>query len=161
MEHSAEHQRYRVDARIDFDAHREELPASPTATISDICDFEHTPLDHTIDSIRLIEILPDLSPQALLQVSIHHTTTGAVPYTCLSYEWRSEDEGGAYILVNGRQHYVRQNLLDFLEATRMKRHDSKRIWIDALYIDQRDDSERGHQVLQMGTIYSKAREVWI
>jgi hypothetical protein len=35
------------------------------------------------------------------------------------------------------------------------------LWVDALCINQEDDKERGHQVFQMGTIYSHASQVCV
>jgi hypothetical protein len=65
---------------------------------------------------------------------------------------------GDWIIINGKPHHVRQNLLDFLEMAR-RNHHSKALWIDALCIDQTNASERNHQVQMMGVIYSQAIEV--
>jgi len=140
----------------------EELSLSLAAPIHDDLKFQHTSLDHSIDSIRLIYVLSELSPDGgLIQVEMQHSTIEAATYTCLSYEWGSEDGGGGWITINGRMHYVRQNLLDFLEVAKKKERSNLALWIDALCINQGDNSERYHQVHQMGKIYSEAREIWI
>lgn len=45
------------------------------------------------------------------------------------------------------------NLYPALQHLRSQNED-RILWIDAMCIDQADDSERGHQVVQMGQIYA-------
>jgi hypothetical protein len=90
---------------------------------------------------------------------MQRTTIEGSKYTCLSYEWGT-GEGGDWIEINRKLHYVRQNLLDFLQVAR-KNHHSSPLWIDALCIDQDNYTERSHQVQQMGSIYSHAQEVLV
>lgn len=106
--------------------------------------FKHRPLDQSVRSIRLITILPDLSWQGYIHCSMHHTTINCAKYTCLSYEWGSED-GGGEIYINGKRHGVRQNLLDFLRMAQVK-EPKPPMWIDALCIDQENNMERSHQL---------------
>lgn len=60
---------------------------------------------------------------------------------------------------------IRQNLYDFLylgsTEHRWSQVTQRMYWIDALCINQRDTSERNHQVAQMGNIYAGARRVHI
>jgi hypothetical protein len=64
------------------------------------------------------------------------------------------------MLLNGKEYRVRKNLWDFLTIARTKYSEPKRaFWMDALCIDQHSILERSHQVAQMGSIYSKARDV--
>lgn len=125
-------------------------PSASKAAFSSDC-FEHTPLDTTSNSIRLLRILPDLSNTGLLQCEIWHATTDA-EYTCLSYVWGAEANQET-ILINGKRLDCRKNLWDFLSVARIK-HTSgvKAFWIDAVCIDQTRISERNHQVRQMGDI---------
>jgi hypothetical protein len=120
--------------------------------------FQHTELDRTADSIRLIRILPELSSQGRIQCTMWHTTIANESYTCLSYEWGLA-YGGGMISINGRKHCVGQNLLYFL-AVAMNKLEKPAMWIDALCIDQGNSSERNHQVGLMGKIYARADEVW-
>ncbi|KAJ4989053.1 hypothetical protein SVAN01_05491 [Stagonosporopsis vannaccii] len=46
--------------------------------------FEYQPLDHNQPSIRLVHLLPKLSPEGLLQCMISHASTNN-SYACLSY----------------------------------------------------------------------------
>jgi hypothetical protein len=120
--------------------------------------FEHAPIDSTQGSIRLLKILPTLSPDGLIDCEIWHDSTDAT-YTCLSYVWGSgEDE--QEILVNGKLFRCRRNLSDFLNVARTKYDASKEcFWIDAVCIDQDKTAERNQQVGQMGLIYSSAATV--
>ncbi|KAF2243864.1 HET-domain-containing protein, partial [Trematosphaeria pertusa] len=119
-------------------------------------NFQHNPLDHGKDSIRLIEILPDLSASGGIQCSLKHADVSS-EYTCLSYVWGSSSQTRS-ITVNGRDFQVHLNLWDFLGVARTKYH-SKPLWIDAISIDQSNTAERNHQVQLMGQIFGSAGEV--
>lgn len=121
-------------------------------------NFEHTQLDTTRNSIRLLRILPDLSSTGLIQCKIWHTTTDA-EYTCLSYVWGTEPNQ-QIICINGKRFSCRKNLWDFLSVARINHAgDLKAVWIDAFCIDQDNLTERNHQVSQMGDIYARATNV--
>jgi hypothetical protein len=120
--------------------------------------FKHSPLDHQAPSIRLIQILPDLSADGLVQCDIRTASTQS-DYICLSYVWGKEITGHQ-IQLGGRAFWVRQNLFDFLESARTKPHIYDQwLWIDALCIDQLNNTERSHQVQLMGQIFSHATKV--
>jgi hypothetical protein len=138
--------------------------------------FQHEPLAGLHPSIRLVYLLPDLSPEGLVRCIIFHTSIDS-PYACLSYEWTRalhlrRDRHAGYdervILVNERPFLIRENLFDFLctarhNATRNWRLDtidlSTPLWIDAICIDQSNAPEKNHQVKRMGHIYSRALTV--
>jgi len=131
-----------------------ERPPSRTA-------FRHERLDHDKPSIRLVQLLPELSHDGLIQCNIIHTTID-VSYQCLSYRWGEPSPSGV-VLINHRTCEVRQNLLDFLSMARANENAPDICWIDALCIDQMDTAERNHQVAQMGQIYSHATcvHIWL
>jgi hypothetical protein len=114
--------------------------------------FKYKPLNLSTSSIRLLRIHPGLH----IRCTLHHATVDE-NYTCLSYVWGPPDAGHV-ILLDGRIHRVRRNLLDFLKMART-RHADKLLWIDALCIDQENIIERNHQVQQMGEIFARARNV--
>lgn len=118
--------------------------------------YEHLPLDHQAPSIRLVRVLPLLSPDGLIQCAIQHASIEST-YVCLSYVWGSTAEG-TFITLNGNHFWVRKNLWEFLRCARLKRRDEC-LWIDAICIDQSNNSERAHQVQQMGRIFSNAIKV--
>ncbi|KAF3052597.1 hypothetical protein E8E11_009924 [Didymella keratinophila] len=123
-------------------------------------DFTHKGLNIAQESIRLISLKPHLSPDGLVQCTIRHATVDA-QYVCLSYRWGLPDLS-RMILVNGRRMRINVNLHDFLENARTriwpgcKRY---RLWIDAICVDQISETERVHQIAQMGRVYSKAKQV--
>ena len=114
----------------------------------------YAPLDSSIESIRLVRILPSSSSQLVDCVIV--TTTTADSYSCLSYCWGEPSE--QLIRLNGCFVAVRENLHDFLQEAR-RRGISQLLWIDALCIDQSNVAERNHQVKQMAAIYRSARQV--
>lgn len=110
-------------------------------------------------STRLIEVSSDLSRDGEIQLQLFDSDLSE-EYTCLSYRWGQENEGGGPfpILVNDKILHVRRKLRDFLRIAR-KRYPRRRLWIDAICINQDDLPERNLQVRQMGEIYSGAQEV--
>ncbi|CAN9359746.1 unnamed protein product [Alternaria alternata] len=123
--------------------------------------FKHSPLNLKTPSIRLVRIHPDLSADGHIQLEIRHASTQST-YICLSYVW-GEEQTPRWIRLGGRRgrlFQVRQNLHAFLASAREKPHIcSEWLWIDALCIDQSNNSERSHQVQQMGQIFSHAVKV--
>ncbi|KAF9780403.1 hypothetical protein IL306_000177, partial [Fusarium sp. DS 682] len=83
------------------------------------------------------------------------------PYEAMSYTW-GDDKATESILVNGGRFDLRPNLFSVLECLR-KIDAARTIWIDAICINQQDESERNHQVWQMNNIYSHAVvvNVWL
>lgn len=120
--------------------------------------FWHSPLDFKSPSIRLVRIIPDPSFDGHIQLEIRHASTKST-YICLSYVWGKE-RSPQWIRIDGRLFRVGQNLYAFLESARKKPHICTQwLWIDALCIDQSNNSERSHQVQQMGQIFRKAVKV--
>jgi hypothetical protein len=114
--------------------------------------FKHSPLDLQVPSIRTIRIIEALSPEGYIQCEVRHASV-VTAYLCLSYVWGREEEG-RWILMNERCFWVRNNLWYFLQSARRKPHiRNEWLWIDALSIDQANNTERNHQVQQMGRIF--------
>jgi hypothetical protein len=129
--------------------------------------FQYRPLDHSQQSIRLIKILPDLSPDGMIMCEMWHATIQS-RYQCLSYRWGSPANPRTVLIkdilsasLEERPCTVGQNLHDFLNAARGHAGLGDTFWIDALCIDQNNGPERNHQVTQMGNIYSQASSVVI
>ncbi|KAF2029507.1 HET-domain-containing protein [Setomelanomma holmii] len=121
--------------------------------------FVRRPLDHSKAAVRLVQLLPNLSPAGLIQCVLMHATVDA-KYLCLSYRWGDPEPSGV-ILIDSKVFGVRQNLLDFLQMARANGQASIMYWIDALCIDQSNAAERAHQVAQMGDIFSQALGVYL
>jgi len=131
-------------------------------------DFVYEPLDHSSDSIRIIELHPD-SPDAIVRCTMRHVSLSEAKYTCLSYTWQPSHPQHV-IEVNGRSLSVGENLYQFLRAyrnhqTRELPHphlvQSHTLWIDAICIRQAGTNEKNHQVRQMGQIYKNAARVLV
>jgi len=156
-------------ARLDHNIHSTaahsaavNLPSAMSLLISKTLDsippFKHTPLDHTQPSIRIMKVLPDLSPEGSVQCTLTHGTTDD-DYTCLSYTWGDENTT-CPALMNGQLFFVRQNLHNFMHVVR-RLYPLRPFWIDAVCIDQGTVAERNHQVAQMGAIYTAAAHVLV
>lgn len=67
--------------------------------------------------------------------------------------WKLKCDGGVI--------RVRQNLFDFLQQVKRTCSDVASLWIDAVCIDQQNETEKSEQVLRMGQIYASSLHVWI
>ena len=86
---------------------------SPQNTLPpNLTQYEYAPLNHLVQSIRLLRILPKRSAAGLLQCEMIHADVDST-YTCLSYVWGPLDHA-SWIAVDDRVLQVRRNLLDFL-----------------------------------------------
>jgi hypothetical protein len=81
-------------------------------------------------------------------------------YCAVSYEWGSPDLQHD-IVINNSCFTIRQNLYNFLHSMCMQGRTQHLLWIDAICIDQESNTERNHQVAQMGTIYKSAEQVFV
>ncbi|KAH7256186.1 heterokaryon incompatibility protein-domain-containing protein [Fusarium tricinctum] len=111
---------------------------------------------------RLLTINPSQHESSIISCTMqNHEMTRCPPYEAMSYTW-GDDKATETILVNGGHFALRPNLFSALKSLRSL--DSPRlIWIDAICINQQDESERNHQVWQMNNIYSRAAvvNVWL
>jgi hypothetical protein len=126
--------------------------------VQDASSFKYKPLNLEERSIRLLRLLHlgstlDIECE-LFQVSLHDDW---FQYEALSYTWGGADLTEP-ITVDGKTFYVTKNLYTVLAHLRLESAD-RIVWIDAVCIDQENAKERGHQVQQMGDIYSRAEQV--
>jgi hypothetical protein len=121
--------------------------------------FVYTPL-HDVDEIRLLNIAPRHTPSgnSRLRDGIQHVFLSDSPlYTAVSWMWGSPVKL-VDLDLDGHKLMVQRNLRGIIEQLR---HDnqSRRVWIDAICIDQENILEKGHQVQMMGRIYQNANYV--
>ncbi|CAG8948652.1 hypothetical protein HYFRA_00001772, partial [Hymenoscyphus fraxineus] len=120
--------------------------------------YEYEPLDDSTDEIRLISIHHVSDPDSSIQLDIIRAKLSENPeYEALSYMWGSErDPHDVY--VSGKRLQVGHNL--WMALLRLRNPTKARVvWVDAICIDQKNTSERNHQVSQMSKIYRQASRV--
>jgi hypothetical protein len=126
---------------------------------------DSTPLNYEDSTnIRVIEMLDRYQspPGAYITCKFQVVSLNSNPaYTALSYTWGPPDSDKV-ITIGGEIVMVRKNLWEFL-AEALERVDNRPrwLWIDAICIDQSNNTEKSHQVAMMGDIYSKAAHVLV
>lgn len=123
--------------------------------------FEYTTLDE--GEIRLLEVFP--GNETAIKCQLHRKSLQNLPgYDALSYSW-GVDSANCLIELDGRQFFINLNLYEALLVFResLEQGDSLLIWIDAICINQANDSERANQVRLMGKIYEAATRlrIWL
>ena len=81
-------------------------------------------------------------------------------FTALSYVWGPKATGAHLIACNGITLAVTESCYTALKHLKRKLA-AFTIWIDAICINQKNDTERSHQVTLMGNIYSRASTVYV
>jgi hypothetical protein len=125
--------------------------------------YRYAPLDSSDEEIRLLHLSPGTKDeQASVEISCA-SLRDRPRYLALSYVWGEGAKRTHPISVNGRQLHVTESLLHALEHLRNMQGPDARIpfWVDALCIDQDNDSEKSHQVRLMKKIYSQAYKVLV
>ncbi|KAG5814432.1 hypothetical protein H9Q74_002677 [Fusarium xylarioides] len=130
----------------------------------------YQPLNKDKREIRLLEILPN-TPDGKVNCKLHTVLlTPDLYYTCLSYVW-GDPNITEEIIVDGVPRQVTVTLATALQHVKKhwtdieRKGDPKldtskfRLWADALCINQKDLTERLHQVSMMADIYSSATMV--
>ncbi|KAK4160289.1 heterokaryon incompatibility protein-domain-containing protein [Cladorrhinum sp. PSN259] len=113
--------------------------------------------------IRLLRLKPDPDDHApiqcdLLECPILDSGRSSL-YEALSYVWGSGDKPQSISMTpDGCNFPVGENLYAALVALRDPILE-RLIWVDAVCINQEDDTEKGHQVQAMAKIYARARDV--
>ena len=122
-------------------------------------DFVHDSLHLSNDSIRLLQILP-ASQAEEIHCQINQFPISECPIYCaVSYSWGEPDQP-RMIRLNGCRFRVRKNLWWLLYHFRQV-NETRRLWIDAICINQGSIKERNHQVGLMGKVYERAETVLV
>ncbi|KAI1170176.1 HET-domain-containing protein [Nemania sp. FL0916] len=118
-------------------------------------DTIYTSLEADKDQIRILELLPgDFIEPIRCRLLVESTST---TYEALSYVWGDVDYK-LTIDVQGQQMPLTRNLESGLRHIR-RESEIRRLWVDALCINQDDLLERRHQIGLMGRIYKGAERV--
>ncbi|KAK9413749.1 putative Heterokaryon incompatibility domain-containing protein [Seiridium unicorne] len=124
----------------------------------------YVPLSQEIHEVRLVRFDPSTSPvfgqDNIMRLQPLAVSLEVSPkYSALSYVWGDADSG-SFIHVDGAKVPVRLNLFVALEQLYDHQVQSW-LWIDALCINQNDDTERSWQVGLMRQIFARAEVVYI
>jgi hypothetical protein len=93
----------------------------------------------------------------------HVNVEQAPPYEALSYTWGSPtEEPTDYIWLQGHPMLIKPNLEAALKSLRLP-NQARRLWVDALCINQEDAEERARQVQYMRSVYTHSTRliVWL
>ncbi|KXH35473.1 hypothetical protein CSIM01_10232 [Colletotrichum simmondsii] len=142
-----------------------------------LTDKIYPPLSRETKSTRLLQFQPQEEDEPLQCTLKTHSLNDAPPFIALSYVWGAP--GPTHdICINDVAFQVRENLWHALQQlanianndenciSQQKKSGTvlpKYFWVDAICINQNDNSERGHQVGLMKDIFSTAHFVisWI
>ncbi|OTB02997.1 hypothetical protein M426DRAFT_264004 [Hypoxylon sp. CI-4A] len=115
----------------------------------------YTSLNKDKQQIRILLLLPGAFDDPIrCDLSIESTDNR---FEALSYVWGDMNDT-LPIQVQDRDTKVTRNLEGALRRLRSQ-HEIRRLWVDAVCINQRDALERNHQVRMMGTVYERAERV--
>lgn len=88
------------------------------------------------------------------------TLHSSVPYEAISYAWESSDKPCSIQIRNIGPIAIPKSLFNVLRHLRYV-HRCRVLWADAICIDQRNVSERNHQVAKMADIFSASTTVLV
>lgn len=109
------------------------------------------------DHIRIIELLPGAKGDTIqcnLTLELRQDTENT--YDAISYVWGNPNDT-VEIICCDRILSITTSLGDALRTIRSKA--SRRLWADAICINQKSSKEKNHQVKQIGQVYENARQV--
>ncbi|CAG8958801.1 hypothetical protein HYFRA_00011752 [Hymenoscyphus fraxineus] len=120
----------------------------------------YKPLNVETREIRLVTILPgDFDDEIHCTLSLA-SLDDPLDYEALSYVWGETGNPDLMreVFIDGVLSSVTINLEVALRYLRYK-SEPRVMWIDAICINQKDNDERGSQVMHMGSVYSMASRV--
>ncbi|KAI1189188.1 HET-domain-containing protein [Nemania serpens] len=123
--------------------------------------FEFLPIDSSRGQIRVLRIAPGKAGETIECSYEIVNVDDNVPYQTLSYVWGSMDETRTAI-IEGTKADLTDNL--FAALTRIRHEtETRRLWVDALCINQANAAEKMAQVNMMRSIYSNCEEchIWM
>jgi Heterokaryon incompatibility protein (HET) len=129
--------------------------------------YQYSPLRKDRDEFRLIRLVPGPT-SAEIEIEIFHAPRSS-SYEALSYVWgpperthvalvhgpvTKRNEDPSFRTTIGITHSLAVAFSHLRDPTK-----PRVLWIDAICINQDDSAERSAEVLEMGSIYSRARQV--
>jgi hypothetical protein len=120
--------------------------------------YNHKPLAND-DTIRLVELLPGLESDPLTCNFAICSLSTKPQYEALSYVW-GDPQKNNHIRCDGYFLAITTSLYEALVHLRWN-SEPRRLWVDAISINQVDYEEKAHQVSMMSNIYASAANVII
>ncbi|KAK4503267.1 hypothetical protein PRZ48_006695 [Zasmidium cellare] len=118
-------------------------------------EYTLPPLSRPDSQIRLL-YLHDGNEDDEIHVDVTvHDLDQAPEYNAISYTWGSVDDGEETVFIDGEPIQVWKNCHYALWQARIH-HPNEYVWIDAICINQADDTEKSAQVANMGRIFASA-----
>ncbi|KAK0644180.1 heterokaryon incompatibility protein-domain-containing protein [Cercophora newfieldiana] len=114
-------------------------------------------------SIRVLQVHGSDDPSAEISCTLKDEDLGCstTPYEAISYAWEGQTPSHR-ISCDGLDMLVTENCAAILRHFRPKSSDqSRRLWIDAICIDQRSVLEKNHQLKLMSDVYRSATRVLV
>lgn len=133
--------------------------------IAQLDSYKYVPLDPTVREIRLLTLYSADNFDDPIVVDISHVPLhGGIGYAALSYTWGFET-ANHYIRACSMKTKITANLDKALRhlRSRLEKGRVQDIWVDALCIDQENQSEKMRQIPRMQEIFENADGVfcWI
>ncbi|TPX14639.1 uncharacterized protein E0L32_005331 [Thyridium curvatum] len=110
-----------------------------------------------MDSISPGGVTWSLRPVSLLD---SNQSSESVEFDALSYAWGNQHNTFPFMLSDGRELQIHENLHDAMPCL-ARRRTPLPIWIDAICINQSDDAEKNLQISMMRRVYRSASHVII
>ncbi|KAI7977208.1 hypothetical protein EIK77_005413 [Talaromyces pinophilus] len=127
-------------------------------------DYIYRPLDQAVPRIRVLELFCAATEESDIHCQLHELpisqSRGAdCSYEALSYFWGS-DQRPLSVYINGHPLPITQNLDTALRHLRRKSQ-NRRLWVDAICINQADREEKRIQIGLMRHIFAEASTVLV
>ncbi|VUC33479.1 unnamed protein product [Clonostachys rosea] len=122
--------------------------------------FSYKPVDSGNAEIRLLILHPSARHDADIVCDLQPVSLRDNPkFEALSYTW-GDDSADKDVILNGGIFRIRENAAAALRSLRWKVR-RRRVWIDAICINQDDPQEIDEQIVLMQHIYGQAEQVCI
>jgi hypothetical protein len=110
-------------------------------------------------AFRLLDLLPGLGDQPICCTLTTNNLALRPEYYALSNTWGSDDSP-VWIQVNGLPILIQNNLHNFLLRLRLEDR-PRRIWVDSICINQKDNADKSVSIPLMKEIYTVAQSVLV
>jgi hypothetical protein len=123
--------------------------------------YVYQPFQDPQGEIRLVEITPGQESEVItVELTTLKRAAPETVYDCISYTWGKPDTAFE-IIIDGKTLQVRRNLWLLLQHLRKTQITTRKLWIDAICIDQCNIEEKDLQVTNIGQVFRDAVNVLV